>query len=284
MLPYLLAERAPLWDPDLRGAYLGVRREHTRAHFVRAAVEGVCLQLRVVLDALDRLEPVRVVRVTGGAFRSPLWREVMAAALDRPLPGGRRRGHRARRGRAGALRARPRAASADAVTALTDPAPRARRSSPRPSSSRRTPRARPVPELMGALGAVAGLFETEERDDAAHGQRDARAQAARRAMAVRARPGRRRAPGGLVGGPLPGELEMPVPASYNDLFPDTAIRDHVGDAWYQTTCACRAAGRVSGSCCDSTRRRTGAVVWVDGTRSPSHEGGYTPFEADVTES
>ena len=85
MVPYLLAERAPLWDPAVPGAYLGLRQAHTRAHLVRAAVEGVCLQLRVVLDQLDRLEPVRSVRVTGGAFRSPLWREVMAATLDRPL-------------------------------------------------------------------------------------------------------------------------------------------------------------------------------------------------------
>jgi len=85
MLPYLLAERAPLWDPDLPGAYLGLRRDHTRAHLIRAAVEGVCLQLKVVLDHLDRLHPVESLRVTGGTFRSPLWREVMAAALERPL-------------------------------------------------------------------------------------------------------------------------------------------------------------------------------------------------------
>lgn len=85
MLPYLLAERAPLWDPDLPGAYLGLRRGHTRAHLVRAAVEGVCLQLSTILDRLDRLQPVTAVRVTGGVFRSPLWREVLAAVLDRPL-------------------------------------------------------------------------------------------------------------------------------------------------------------------------------------------------------
>lgn len=48
MLPYLLAERAPLWDPDLPGAYLGLRREHGPAHLVRAAVEGVAVQLAVV--------------------------------------------------------------------------------------------------------------------------------------------------------------------------------------------------------------------------------------------
>ncbi|MHB1489609.1 MAG: gluconokinase [Cellulomonas sp.] len=85
MLPYLLAERAPLWDPDLAGAYLGIRYGHTRGHFVRAAVEGVALQLSTIVEALDRIEPVRSVRATGGVFRSVLWRRVLAGALARPL-------------------------------------------------------------------------------------------------------------------------------------------------------------------------------------------------------
>jgi gluconokinase len=85
MLPYLVAERAPLWDPDLPGALLGLRRRHTRAHIVRAAVEGVCLQMRLILDQVDAVDAVSSVLATGGAFRSALWREVMAAALDRPL-------------------------------------------------------------------------------------------------------------------------------------------------------------------------------------------------------
>ncbi|NJC71354.1 gluconokinase [Planosporangium thailandense] len=85
VLPYLVAERAPLWDPDLPGAILGLRAQHTRAHLIRAAVEGVCLQLRAVVDQLDRLWPVTAVRATGGTFRAALWRETMAAVLARPL-------------------------------------------------------------------------------------------------------------------------------------------------------------------------------------------------------
>ncbi|MDQ8702550.1 gluconokinase [Streptomyces sp. LHD-70] len=85
MLPYLLAERAPLWDPDVPGAYLGVRHSHTRGHFVRAAMEGVALQLSTVVDELDRIEPVKSVQVTGGAFRSPLWTSVIASVLGRPV-------------------------------------------------------------------------------------------------------------------------------------------------------------------------------------------------------
>jgi gluconokinase len=84
-IPYLLPERAPLWDPAVTGAFLGVRQGHTRAHFVRALVEGVALQLAAVVDDLDRLKPVTEVRATGGAFRSRLWREVLAGALGRPV-------------------------------------------------------------------------------------------------------------------------------------------------------------------------------------------------------
>jgi gluconokinase len=85
MLPYLLAERAPLWDPDIPGAFLGVRRHHTRSHFVRAAVEGVCLAMSSILAELTRICPVNEIRATGGTFRAPLWRETMAAALNRPF-------------------------------------------------------------------------------------------------------------------------------------------------------------------------------------------------------
>jgi gluconokinase len=85
MLPYLLSERAPLWDPELAGAYFGIRHHHTRQHFLRAALEGVCLQVTSIADALEAVAPVREVRATGGPFGSPLWRTVMAAVLGRPL-------------------------------------------------------------------------------------------------------------------------------------------------------------------------------------------------------
>ncbi|TFV53889.1 carbohydrate kinase [Geodermatophilus sp. DF01-2] len=85
-LPYLLGERAPWWRSGLRGAYLGLRREHRRPHLVRAAVEGVCQQLALVRDAFAATDlPVREVRATGGAVASPLWVRTLAAALDLPV-------------------------------------------------------------------------------------------------------------------------------------------------------------------------------------------------------
>jgi beta-glucuronidase len=77
--------------------------------------------------------------------------------------------------------------------------------------------------------------------------------------------------------------DMPVPASYNDIYPDAAVRDHVGDAWYQTSVwvpAQWAEQRVVLRFDAATHR---AIVWVNDTEVAEHEGGYTPFEADVTE-
>lgn len=85
-LPYLLGERAPWWRAGLRGAYLGLRREHRRAHLVRAAVEGVCQQLALVRDAFAGCDiPVTEVRATGGAVASRLWVSTLAATLDLPV-------------------------------------------------------------------------------------------------------------------------------------------------------------------------------------------------------
>ncbi|GAA0475925.1 gluconokinase [Actinoplanes capillaceus] len=85
-LPYLLGERAPWWRPGMRGAYLGLRREHARPHLVRAAVEGVCQQLALVRDSFDAEGcPVTEIRATGGAAASRLWVSVLASALDLPV-------------------------------------------------------------------------------------------------------------------------------------------------------------------------------------------------------
>jgi gluconokinase len=85
-LPYLLGERAPWWEPGLHGAWIGLRRHHGRGHLVRSAVEGVCMQLALVELALDAAGVhVREVRATGGAMESPVWRDVLSAALDLPV-------------------------------------------------------------------------------------------------------------------------------------------------------------------------------------------------------
>ena len=81
---------------------------------------------------------------------------------------------------------------------------------------------------------------------------------------------------------LPGAGEMAVPASYNDIAADPAVHDHVGPVWYQRTAWIPAGwqGRRIVLHLESATHR--ATVWVDDVEVVSHEGGYLPFEADIT--
>jgi beta-glucuronidase len=82
--------------------------------------------------------------------------------------------------------------------------------------------------------------------------------------------------------PLTGARSMPVPASYNDIAADPAVRDHRGEVWYQRTVRVPRGWvdqRVVLHFESATHR---ATVWVGDTEVVTHEGGYTPFEADVT--
>jgi gluconokinase len=161
MVPYLMAPRAPLWDPDLSGAFLGLRAHHSRAHLARAAIEGVGLQLRILLDQLDGLRPVHEVRATGGVFAHPLWREVISAVLDRPVRFTSDVDGTARGAAALGLVALGRAPGlARAVTTLGDPdEPDLVQPAPDPVTVEiyRDLRAA-VPGLIRQLGAVADLF------------------------------------------------------------------------------------------------------------------------------
>jgi beta-glucuronidase len=77
--------------------------------------------------------------------------------------------------------------------------------------------------------------------------------------------------------------EMPVPASYNDVFPEAELHDHVGEAWYETEFSVPArweGQRIVVRFGSVTHR---AVVSVNGQQVAEHEGGYTPFEADVSD-
>jgi gluconokinase len=122
MRPHLLPERAPLWSPELHGSYVGLRSTHTRGHLVRAAVEGVADRLVAVVRDLDRVHPVETVRITGGAFRSALWRRVVAAVVDRPTVFTTDAEGSALGAAALGLHALGRAATPEAAAALLDPA------------------------------------------------------------------------------------------------------------------------------------------------------------------
>src|SRR5262249_1741055 len=139
--------------------YLGLRRDHTRAHLARAALEGVCLQLALILDRLDAIEPVSEVRVTGGAFRAALWRGVLAATLDRPLVPAGGAGGTARGAAAPGARALGQAGTLEDALALLPSPSMSEPIAPDPELVRAYAGARArLPELIRALAAAADGF------------------------------------------------------------------------------------------------------------------------------
>ncbi|GAB2566018.1 gluconokinase [Spirosoma areae] len=85
-LPYLQGERAPLWDASVRGAYLHVDWQHTRAHFIRAALEGVLFNLLSINELLTEYTgSARVIHANGGFAQSTLWVQMLADIAGVPV-------------------------------------------------------------------------------------------------------------------------------------------------------------------------------------------------------
>jgi len=77
--PYLMGERTPYRDPNIRGGLVGLAAHHTRAHVIRAVLEGVAFSLRDTFTIFSELQvPVEQIRLSGGGARSPLWRQIQA--------------------------------------------------------------------------------------------------------------------------------------------------------------------------------------------------------------
>jgi xylulokinase len=84
--PYLMGERTPHLDPQARGALVGISATHTRAHVVRAILEGVAFSLRDTLTIFAELKiPVESIRLGGGGARGSLWRQIQADVYGMPV-------------------------------------------------------------------------------------------------------------------------------------------------------------------------------------------------------
>jgi len=78
-LPYLLGERSPRWNAKARGAFVGLDIRHKRADLIRAVLEGVTMNLKVIMDAMTRQGVnINAMRVIGGGAKGTLWNQIMA--------------------------------------------------------------------------------------------------------------------------------------------------------------------------------------------------------------
>lgn len=85
-LPYLLGERAPIWDSNSSAAYIGLREYHDKGHLLKAVIEGVCLALRAVLSPLGKAAgKIERLHLSGGFSRSAAAMQVLADCTGKKI-------------------------------------------------------------------------------------------------------------------------------------------------------------------------------------------------------
>lgn len=78
-LPYLTGERTPHFDPDAKGAWIGLTVRHGRAHMIRSVLEGATFAMRDSLELIREMGvPINQIRLSGGGARNALWKQIQA--------------------------------------------------------------------------------------------------------------------------------------------------------------------------------------------------------------
>lgn len=85
-LPYLLGERAPIWNSEASGSFFGIRNYHTQEHFTRAVVEGISMALYTILLEMESAGlAIDKVHVSGGFVHSTGWLQILADMFNKPI-------------------------------------------------------------------------------------------------------------------------------------------------------------------------------------------------------
>lgn len=84
-LPYLLGERAPLWDANARGSYFGINIKHQRQHFIRATIEGVLYEIHSIGKILEEHRTINSLSLNGSFATIPLCTQMLADIFNKPV-------------------------------------------------------------------------------------------------------------------------------------------------------------------------------------------------------
>jgi xylulokinase len=85
-LPYLLGERAPIWDVNVRGTFIGIEHHHSRAQLARAVLEGVAFNLYGVFRAMsESVRQIGSIDAVGGGAKGDVWLQLMADTWGVPV-------------------------------------------------------------------------------------------------------------------------------------------------------------------------------------------------------
>ncbi len=84
-LPYLLGERSPHWNPNAKGAFLGITVSHKREDILRAVMEGVSYNLNTILRIFDNHVSIDSMILIGGGAKGEIWRQILSDIFQRKI-------------------------------------------------------------------------------------------------------------------------------------------------------------------------------------------------------
>ncbi len=83
-LPYLIGERSPINDSEIRGSFIGLSLHHSDVHMTRAVIEGVAFSIRQMYDGM-MLSGDPQFKITGGGANNKLWVQIIADVIGKPI-------------------------------------------------------------------------------------------------------------------------------------------------------------------------------------------------------
>ncbi len=81
-LPYILGERAPIWNARARGIFFGLDTTHTQAHIIRAAMEGIIFHLFTIGKVLNKEEKIKKIYAGGGFAKNGTWVQMLSDVFN----------------------------------------------------------------------------------------------------------------------------------------------------------------------------------------------------------
>lgn len=84
-LPYLLGERAPIWNANARGSYFGINIKHERRHFVRATLEGILYEIYSIGKTLQEHVNINSLTTNGSFSSIPFCTQMLADIFNKPI-------------------------------------------------------------------------------------------------------------------------------------------------------------------------------------------------------
>jgi gluconokinase len=84
-LPYLLGERAPIWNANARGVYFGLNINHEQNHFIRATIEGILYEMYSIGKTLEEHRSIKSLSVNGSFATIPFCSQMIADIFNKPV-------------------------------------------------------------------------------------------------------------------------------------------------------------------------------------------------------